>query len=360
MFVADNPLEDETESPLDEIDPAEWRVVRLEHSEPNGTRHIIERGMPLDEMTIVTEQPELAVSAVDIDPHWQPGDPLPELFDESGFLIDPSLVAAAMENGSAENDAATSDAVAGLPTEPLIVGSTLFVDLPEHGISADFTVTAILPCPTPNPGDGYLVTTKFIHENAEILDLRIEGSAEAIGTTASHPFWSEDRQQFVPAGELRIGEALLLADDTPRKIFSLTRRETRETVYNIEVDGEHVFYVGEDGVLVHNECAGLHHFVSKYLGSKVPYGHKFLTYLSKAEHTHLHAAMRKWITKNYPDLMYGPGKGRSHMVGTYTLKSRINALREFYRQYRNPKSSKNFLSIFETELRRSIGAGWIE
>jgi hypothetical protein len=63
----------------------------------------------------------------------------------------------------AEQSAASDDAAAGLPTEPLTVGSTIFVDLPEHGISADFTVTAILPCPTPNPGDGYLVTTKFIH-----------------------------------------------------------------------------------------------------------------------------------------------------------------------------------------------------
>ncbi len=243
-MLANNPLEDETESPLGEIDPAEWRVVRLVHTEPNGTRHIIERGMPLDELTTVTERPERGVSAVDIDPHWQPGDPLPELFDNSGFLIDPSLVAAAMENGSADNDVVEA---------PLVVGSTVEVDLPEHGISGLFTVSHILPCPTPNPGDGCLVTTKFIHENAEILDIRIEGSAEAIGTTASHPFWSEDRQEFVPAGELRIGESLLLADDTPGKLASLTRRENRETVYNIEVDGEHVFYVGEDGVLVHND-----------------------------------------------------------------------------------------------------------
>jgi Holliday junction resolvase-like predicted endonuclease len=151
-------------------------------------------------------------------------------------------------------EAGVPRAVAGLSTEPLTVGSTIFVDLPEHGISAGFTVSAILPCPTPNPGDGYLVTTKFIHENAEILDLRIEGSADVIGTTASHPFWSEDRQQFIAAGDLRVGENLRLADDTTRKVESLTRRETRETVYNIEVDGEHVFYVGEDGVLVHNTC----------------------------------------------------------------------------------------------------------
>ena len=248
--LADNPLEDETESPLGEIVPSEWRVVRLEHTEPNGTRHIIERGMPLDELTTVTARPSASIGDFEVDESWQPGDPLPEYFDESGFPIDPSVVAAML----AERSAASNDTVAGLPTEPLIVGSTIFVDLPEHGISADFTVSAILPCPTPNPSDGYLVTTKFIHENAEILDLRIEGSADVIGTTSSHPFWSEDRQQFVAAGDLRVGENLRLADDTTRRLESLTRRETRETVYNIEVDGEHVFYVGNDGVLVHNNC----------------------------------------------------------------------------------------------------------
>jgi hypothetical protein len=42
----------------------------------------------------------------------------------------------------------------------------------------------------------------LIHENAEILDLQIEGSDEPIGTTANHPFWSEDRHQFVAAGDL--------------------------------------------------------------------------------------------------------------------------------------------------------------
>ena len=248
--LADNPLDVETESPLGEIVPSEWRVVRLEHTEPNGTRHIIERGMPLDELTTVTARPSASIGDFEVDESWQPGDPLPEYFDESEFPIDPSVVAAML----VERSAASNDTVAGLPTEPLIVGSTIFVDLPEHGISADFTVSAILPCPTPNPSDGYLVTTKFIHENAEILDLRIEGSADVIGTTSSHPFWSEDRQQFVAAGALRVGENLRLADDTTRRLESLTLRENRETVYNIEVDGEHDFYVGEDGVLVHNTC----------------------------------------------------------------------------------------------------------
>ena len=64
-------------------------------------------------------------------------------------------------------------------------------------------------------GEGYLITAKFIHENAEILDLQKEDANEPVGTTLSHPFWSEDRQQFVAAGELPFavvsGEQVVLA-----------------------------------------------------------------------------------------------------------------------------------------------------
>jgi hypothetical protein len=222
QVMQDRVLADESESPLGETVAAEWRVVRLEHTEPNGTRHIIERGMPLDVLRTVIARPPLSISDFEVDEDWQPGDRLPGCFEDSGFAIDPSVVAATSAERSAASDAEAGvpRAVAGLSTEPLTVGSTIFVDLPEHGISADFTVSAILPCPTPNPGDGYLVTTKFIHENAEILDLRIEGSTDVIGTTASHPFWSEDRQQFIAAGDLRVGENLQLADDTTRCVES--------------------------------------------------------------------------------------------------------------------------------------------
>jgi len=254
--LADNPLEDETELPLGEIVPAEWRVVVLEHTDPNGTRHIIERGMPLDEIeadfnVAIASQQDGAIEA-ERDPSATT-----ELNDPRASLSDASVDLTGASNAVVAGlltEPPHAVAASGLQTTPLTVGSTIFVDLPEHGISADFTVREIRPCPTPMAGDGYLVTTKFIHENAEILDLRIEGSNKPIGTTSSHPFWSEDRQQFVAAGDLRVGENLLLADDTTRRVESITLRPNRETVYNIEVEGEHVFYVGEDGVLVHNTC----------------------------------------------------------------------------------------------------------
>ncbi|MCX7399008.1 MAG: polymorphic toxin-type HINT domain-containing protein [Planctomycetales bacterium] len=286
--LADNPLEDETELPLGEIVPAEWRVVVLEHTDPNGTRHIIERGMPLDEIeadfNVAIASPQDGAIEAELDPSatTELNDPRASLSDApvdltgaSSTVGDGLVVLTGHQTEPIAADPANRACRAGhsnyvraaserifierrglsrITTQPLAIGSTIFVDLPEHGISADFTVREIRPCPTPSADDGYLVTTKFIHENAEILDLRIQGSDNSIGTTASHPFWSEDRQQFVAAGDLRVGENLQLADDTTRRVESITLRPNRETVYNIEVDGEHVFYVGEGGVLVHNEC----------------------------------------------------------------------------------------------------------
>jgi len=55
----------------------------------------------------------------------------------------------------------------------------------------------------------------------------------------------------VSAIDLEIGETLkTLAGTTV--VESRSKREEPETVYNIEVEGDHVYRVGESGVLVHN------------------------------------------------------------------------------------------------------------
>ncbi len=72
-----------------------------------------------------------------------------------------------------------------------------------------------------------------------------------IGTTANHPFWSEDRQQFVRADELRRGERLRAFHGTPR-VMDVHSRQAPEPVYNLEVEVDHVYHVGTDGILVHN------------------------------------------------------------------------------------------------------------
>ena len=86
----------------------------------------------------------------------------------------------------------------------------------------------------------------------EILDVSVEGLEKPIGTTAPHRFWSEDRQEFVPAGELRVGARLRASDGRLRAVVSVQARGMRLPVYNLEVDGDHVFYVSDLKLLAHN------------------------------------------------------------------------------------------------------------
>jgi rhodanese-related sulfurtransferase len=71
--------------------------------------------------------------------------------------------------------------------------------------------------------------------------------------TSNHPFWSADRQAFVEAGQLQVGEQLQQADGTLVQITRITPHTGPPVeVYNLEVDAEHVYHVGAGGVLVHN------------------------------------------------------------------------------------------------------------
>jgi hypothetical protein len=76
--------------------------------------------------------------------------------------------------------------------------------------------------------------------------------SQTLGVTAAHPFWSVTRDDFVPAGELELLEQVVTIDGQIWRLTAITPRAGPETVYNFEVAGEHVYYVGSDGLLVHN------------------------------------------------------------------------------------------------------------
>ena len=119
------------------------------------------------------------------------------------------------------------------------------------------------------PGIGNLVTGTFKHISDDVIDLVVEGQTKPIGVTNSHPFWSVDREEFVPAGELLQGERLLLFSGDTARVLQKLPRPGPQDVYNIEVFGEHVYLVTPEGLLAHNGC-GLSRFDDR-LGSGRPY-----------------------------------------------------------------------------------------
>ena len=134
-------------------------------------------------------------------------------------------------------------------------GETIQLNLPEMDASGPAKVVSIGPCPAvePRPTEHHrLVTATFAHSSADVLDISVEGQATPIGVTAAHLFWSADRHEFVPASELRAGEHLRASSGELWRIASVLPRGASQPVYNLEVEGEHVYYVSSQHLLVHN------------------------------------------------------------------------------------------------------------
>jgi len=133
-------------------------------------------------------------------------------------------------------------------------------------------------------------------------------------------------------------------------------------VYNLEVDVEHVYEVGQNGILVHNTCAGDHHMVPKSMGSTTPYKHSSLTGLSEADHNDLHKALgahlrgkTKVIGGTTVDMMARRGNAGSKVIKNFSKTERLAALSDFYKSYKGGAYISNFLNELKTATRN----GWI-
>lgn len=136
-------------------------------------------------------------------------------------------------------------------------GRKIYLTLPELGAVGFATIVDVLPCPeiesNNEGGPRRTVTGTFCHDASDIIDLDIAGEESSVGVTSEHPFWSVDRNAYIPAGDLREGELLLCADGTTTQLRASNRRVATEVqVFNLEVDVDHVYYIGDTGVLVHN------------------------------------------------------------------------------------------------------------
>ena len=124
--------------------------------------------------------------------------------------------------------------------------------MPEMGVEGEAGVLSVEPCPAIEAGAGRVVTALFRHSLGEPLTLRLEGSAETIHPTPLHPFWCENRETWTSAADLQPGDLLRTGDGRALRVESIDSDDVETPVFNIEVDGDHVYRVGESGVLAHN------------------------------------------------------------------------------------------------------------
>ena len=98
-----------------------------------------------------------------------------------------------------------------------------------------------------------LVLGTIRHEDARILELVLEGEESApLGVTPAHPLYSADRGQWVPAGEVQVGERLWTHHGSIATVTEVLDERRRETVYNLEVHRAQSYFVGPQRLLAHN------------------------------------------------------------------------------------------------------------
>ena len=142
------------------------------------------------------------------------------------------------------------------------------LDLVEMGLPEELRATVLdnLPCPAIQPGEGRVVLTTVSHLSNCVGSLTVEdeqGQRETIRPTAFHKFYREPEKKWVSLAALHNGDRLHGAAGELR-VVSVSLDNAVERVYNMTVEGEHVYYVATLGLLAHNvkckvdvcECEG--------------------------------------------------------------------------------------------------------
>jgi hypothetical protein len=132
------------------------------------------------------------------------------------------------------------------------------LDLTEMGLPADLRgeVVANEPCPAIAAGPGNVVLTTVNHRNRDVWTLTLadaKGRQEQVRPTGSHKFYSVSRKAWVSAKDLDLGEELRDVSGCRLTVRDRTRLPGTHTVYNMTVEGEHVYHVSPLGALVHND-----------------------------------------------------------------------------------------------------------
>jgi RHS repeat-associated protein len=133
------------------------------------------------------------------------------------------------------------------------VGGMVHLALEELDVDGDGHVVAMSSCPVIIVGLGCVVTGTFQRTHDDVLELSFVDSTLVLQPTSSHPLWSEDRNDWVRAGQLRVGE-YLRSESGPLEISSIQQLDGIHQVFNLEVAGNHTYLVGADAVLSHNTC----------------------------------------------------------------------------------------------------------
>ena len=165
---------------------------------------------------------------------------------------------------TAADAARTADKSAGLSDEAL---QALAKFEEPCSFSADTLVstqTGLVPISEIGPGDlvlaydesvkatgFYTVTATSAHLDPLILIITI--GSDVLEATPEHPFYV--REQWVPAGDLEVGDAVTMASGASDLVWGTQTAYQPQIMYNLTIAKAHTYFVGFDQWLVHNACS---------------------------------------------------------------------------------------------------------
>ena len=106
------------------------------------------------------------------------------------------------------------------------------------------------------------VVQTFERYAEQVLLVSVQGEEDPLGVTPTHPFCvprentssGEDECDWREAGQLRVGDRIKVASGGWSEVAAVASSKGSQ-VYNFEVADNHNYYVGRQGLLVHNQCA---------------------------------------------------------------------------------------------------------
>ncbi|MBV1859267.1 MAG: hypothetical protein KUG77_12705 [Nannocystaceae bacterium] len=133
-------------------------------------------------------------------------------------------------------------------------GSLVWVELEELGVAGEARVKNIRGPPAVAEGAGCVVLSRYQRVRSWLLEVELS-SGERVEVTDNHLLYSETRDGWVQAGGLAVGEYVRGAYAT-LVVDAVEARPGSVEVFNLEVEGQHRYLVGRDGVVAHNAGGG--------------------------------------------------------------------------------------------------------
>ena len=135
------------------------------------------------------------------------------------------------------------------------LGAEVSIRLPELGVNGIGTVTGIKHGVRVENGPGRVVLATYSSLSNDVHEVSFVGDRKSLQGTGSHPLYSLDREEWVRIRNLQVGERLQTAEGAVT-VEALEKVRGVHRVYNLEVEGDHEYLVGEAGVRAHNNGCG--------------------------------------------------------------------------------------------------------